>query len=58
VAREIPELCKPGKDVSCEGQTIIDGATVPAIAIRMALSSVHIADLYRPTHGLTVTGGL
>jgi hypothetical protein len=44
MVREIPELRKSGKDVSRERQTIIGGATVPAIAERIALSSVLIAD--------------
>jgi hypothetical protein len=45
MAREIPELRKPGKDVSRERLTIIGGTTVPAIAEKLALSSVLIADL-------------
>jgi hypothetical protein len=40
----IPEICKPGMDVSREGQTIIDGATAAALFVRMAMSSVHISD--------------
>ena len=44
MAWEIPELCKPGKDVSRERQTIIGGATVPEIAERRALSRVLIAN--------------
>jgi hypothetical protein len=44
MAREIPELCKPGKEVFREGWTITGGAIVPAIAVRLALSSVVIAD--------------
>ena len=44
MAREIPELSKPGKDVSRERQTIIGEATVPEIAERIALSRVLIAD--------------
>ena len=43
MAREIPELRKPGKHISRE-KTITGGATVPAIAERIALSSVLIAD--------------
>jgi hypothetical protein len=43
MAWEIPELCKPGKDVSRK-KTITGGATVSAIAERIALSSVLIAD--------------
>ena len=44
MAWENPELCKPGKDSSRERQTITGGATVPAIAERIALSRVLIAD--------------
>jgi hypothetical protein len=44
MAREMPELCKPGKDVSRERQTITGEATVPEIAERIVLSRVPIAD--------------
>ena len=44
MAWEIPELCKLGMDVSRERQTITGEATVPAIAERIALSRVLIAD--------------
>src|SRR5215204_2070271 len=41
---DIFQLCNSGKDASCEGRAIIGRAAVLAIAVRMALSSVHVAD--------------
>ena len=44
---DIPELRKPSRDVSREGQAISGEATAPAITVRMALSSVHVTDQER-----------
>src|SRR5918995_1983538 len=56
MAREIPEPCKPDKDISRGRQTITGKATVPAIAERISLSSMLIADPQGLPTGLTVTG--